>query len=134
MLSVFLHIIENYRLQLLKYLGLPFPNVVLEESQELKVWLRSVKLLAWGEGLADKGFENCESYFSNFNRVRCPRIVRSRDFKQCDVIELMTKGKHFELRCTSEVAFYFFRKCRCSERLCYKIKHVHHALCFRMGE
>ena len=58
MLSPCLQMKENYILRLLNHLGLPFPNVALEESQELKVWLRSENLPAWGEGLADKGFEN----------------------------------------------------------------------------
>ena len=61
-----------------------------------------------GEGLADKGFEHCDMHFANFNKVRFPRVLRNRDSTQYDVVELITKVKHCELRHTSEVECSFF--------------------------
>ena len=71
------------------------------------MWLRSEKIPACGEGLSDEGFENCDRSFTFLNIVRCPRILRNRDYKQYDIIELITKGKCCKLRCTSEVTFTF---------------------------
>ena len=71
--------------------------------------MRSAKLQFDGEGLADKGFENADRHFSHFNRVRYPRILRNRNVKQCDVVELLSKEDYCKLRCTSEVDFTLFK-------------------------
>ena len=47
-------------------------------------------------------------FFAHLNRVRCPRILRSREVKQYDAIELLTKGEYCRLRYISEVNFSFF--------------------------
>ena len=82
----------------MKFLGLPCPVEIDFEPKELIFWLRPTKTPVHGEGLADKGFKNCDRYFANLNRVRCPRMLRNREVKQCNVIELMTKDKHCKLR------------------------------------
>ena len=108
MLSAYLLITKDYRRSLMKHLGLPCNHEGTKQLKEQNVWLRSAKIPIYGEGLADKGFENCDRYFAHFNRVRCPRVLRSRNVKQYDVLELITKGKHCKLRHASEVAFSFF--------------------------
>ena len=92
----------------LKYLGLKHNAQLQCNDDEPIIWLRSAKVPYDGECLADKGFENTDRYYAHLNRVRCPRMLRNRDVKQCDVIELMTKGEHCRLRHTSEVNFSFF--------------------------
>ena len=108
MLSACLLITKDHRRKALKFIGLPCPVEIDFEPKDLIVWLRSAKTPVCGEGLADEGFENCDRCFAHLNRVRCPRVLRSRDVKQHDVAELITKGNYCKLRHTSEVAFSFF--------------------------
>ena len=108
MLSACLLMTKDFRISALKHLGLSDGLNVNFTSTPTNMWLRSAKTPIYGEGLADKGFENCDRYFGHFNRVRCPRALRSRNIKQCDVVELITNGKYCNLRHTSEVAFSFF--------------------------
>ena len=89
------------------YLGLLDENMFCTAENEPTIWLRSAKLTPDGEGLADKGFEYVDRCFAWFNRVRCPRVLRSRKVKQYDVIELASKADYCNLRCTSEVVFSF---------------------------
>ena len=108
MLSACLHMTKNYRRDMLKYLGLGPVDQLQGEISQPTIWLRSAKLPFDGEGLADKGFENGDKYFDHFNRVRCPRMLRNRNVKQCDVVELLSKEDYCKLRYTSEVDFTLF--------------------------
>ena len=109
MLSAYLHITKNYRESILEYVGIS--EHVRDETHEDKiipdVWLRSAKIPADREGLGDKGFENTDKYFAWFNRIRTPRVLRKRDIKQYDPLELIQKGIYCKGRYTAEVAYSF---------------------------
>ena len=55
-------------------LCLIFDNEPENKLEDLKDWNHVTKTPAHGEGLADKGYEKFNRFFSKFNRVRCPRI------------------------------------------------------------
>lgn len=107
-ISAYLFMTKEYRNNALNYLGLSNEIKLPLNVTEPTIWLRSAKVPFNGECLADKGFENTDRLFAHFNRVRCPRILRNREAKQYDVIELLSKGAHCRLRCASEVNFSFF--------------------------
>lgn len=88
MLSAYLHMTKDYRANILKYAGMHCNSIKNTNVNEPIAWLRSCKLPPEGEALADKGFENTDRFFANFNRTRCPRVLRNREVKQCDAIEL----------------------------------------------
>ena len=100
---------KYYRRKILKFLSLPCPVEIDLETKDLIVWLRSAKIPVYGEDLADKSFENCNRYFMHLNRVRYSRVLRSRDIKQYNVVELKIKGNYYKLRYISEVAFSFIK-------------------------
>ena len=99
---------EGYRNYLVIYLGLVSNSDPSLEITEPKVWLRLAKTPPYGEGLADKGFEYTNCFFPHFNPVHCPKILRNRTIKQCDLLELLPKGSCCRLRCTSEAINSFF--------------------------
>ena len=108
MLSAYLRVAKCCRRNILKCLGVNCAAQLQVESFEPTIWLRSAKLPFDGEGLTDKGFENVDICFAHLNRVRCPMTLRNINVKQCDVIELISKGDCCKLRCTSEVDFTLF--------------------------
>ena len=61
-----------------------------------------------GEVLADKGFQGVDRLMSNFNQVRCPKVLMKSEVKQCEQDDLDDKGDCCRLRYTSEVDFSFF--------------------------
>ena len=110
-LSAYLFMSSDYRSQLLKYLGFPSNNDATFGKICPKVWLRSSKIPVNGEGLANKEFEDADCSFAHMTRVHCPKVMRTRNVKQFDPSELITKEIYFKLRHTIEVAFFFLKKC-----------------------
>ena len=107
MLSAYLMTTYEFRHKVMGYLGLIEESFYCRDDYEPAIWLRSTKLPLDGEGLADEGFEHVDRCFARFNRVRFPRVLRSRKVKQHDVIELASKADYYNLRHTSEVVFSF---------------------------
>ena len=91
MLSAYLFITSGCRISALTHLGIFSENNDTCDTTEPIIWLRSSKLPFNGECLADKGFQNTDRFFAYLSRVRCPRMLRNRDVKQCDVIEISCK-------------------------------------------
>ena len=90
MLSACLFMSRDYRLSLLKCLGFPSNDDATFGKTCPKVWLRSTKIPANGEGLAHKGFEHTYRIYAHMNRLHCPKVMRTRNVKQHDPIELIT--------------------------------------------
>ena len=85
---------REYSINILKYLNLSNEIELQLHVTELIIWLRSAKLLLNSKYLSDKGFKNSNCFFAHFNRVRCSRILRTREIKKYDVIELLTKDAY----------------------------------------
>ena len=107
MLSAYLLLTREFCNSIMEYIGLRNTFTCDKIMDEPTVWLRSAKLPVYGEGLADKGFEFLDRLFVHFNQVRCPRVLRSRNVKQYDMIEIDNKADYCTLWYTSEAVFSF---------------------------
>jgi hypothetical protein len=70
-----------------------------------ELYLRLAKIPPKTEGFGDKGFEKTDRYYPYFCRIRTPRVLRERDVKQYDTVELADKRLMCTGRYTAEVVF-----------------------------
>ena len=91
----------------MNHLGLDNETKIQCDATETIIWLTSSKLPFDGECLACKGFENTHRLFAHSNILRCPRMLTNRNAKQCDVIELLTKGEHSDCTILAKLIFFF---------------------------
>ena len=106
--SSYLFISNDFRKQLLAWMGSSMVPVGYTCENPPDVWLRLAKLPPDSEGLGDKGFEKTERSLPFLNRVRTPRVLRSRKVKQYHELELLPKRSLCTGRYTIEVDFSRF--------------------------
>ena len=104
MLSAYLFMTRDFRIQVLKYVG------ILNSAENIElaapdIWLRSAKIPPDSEGLGDKGFEHCDRFFAFMNKVRTPKILRNRVVKQYTPPELKLKAVYCKGRHTIETDY-----------------------------
>jgi hypothetical protein len=107
-LSAYLYMTKEFRWELLSFLGstlVPDGHTVDQNKPPPDVYLRLAKIPEKGEGLGDKGFEKIERFLIYFNRVRTPRVLRSRKVKQYHELEMVPKRAICTGRYVGEVDF-----------------------------
>ena len=106
LLSAYIYISRQYRMDILSYMGSPMADTWSREQRPLPiVWQRLAKIPGSISLLNDKGFAGTERYYPNLNRIKTPPVMRARKVKQYHQSELKPKADLCRLRYTCEVVF-----------------------------
>ena len=84
MFRSYLLLIKDYRNNMLNYLGLFLEDMNVSFDNSPEIQLQSTKISLTGKGLVNKDFEYIDVFFSQFNCVKYPKILRNRNVKQCN--------------------------------------------------
>ena len=105
-LSAYLHMTSEYRLDLLCHMGSPLASSHNQNGRALpNVWHRLAKIPKHICMLADKGFAKTDRFYPFLVRIKTPPVMRGRHVKQHTTAELNDKAELCRLRYTCEVVF-----------------------------